>query len=353
MKLKLFVVLLFVAGMISCTNKTKKENFVRSVKVITLKSQPDRIMKTYSGIVKESVEIDLGFSTAGKIERILVKEGEFVRQGEVLARLESKDYALGVEALQIQYDQLYDEVARMKSLYEKKSLSGNDYEKAVAGLKQLNVQLQTSKNKLEYTCLKSPVDGYIRIVNYEESEMVNAGTPVFTIMEDGNKQVNFDIPSSLYTKKDSIIGIYCTGNVNGEKQSELKIRCVSPKADNNQMFKVTADIISGSAQSYVPGMNVNVIVQINDNSNIGGYLLPIQTVFEESGQNFVWTVDDNGIVNRKAVIVDGLSEGGLYIVHGSFRPDDRIVAAGVNSLADGESVNIIDSVSETNVGGLL
>lgn len=67
MKLNLFVVLLFVAGMISCTNKTKKENFVRSVKVITLKSQPDRIMKTYSGIVKESMEIDLGFSTAGKI----------------------------------------------------------------------------------------------------------------------------------------------------------------------------------------------------------------------------------------------------------------------------------------------
>lgn len=81
--------------------------------------------------------------------------------------------------------------------------------------------------------------------------------------------------------------------------------------------------------------------------------MPIQTVFEDSGQNFVWTVNDNGIVNRKAVIVDGLSEGGLYIVHGSFRPDDRIVAAGVNSLADGESVNIIDSVSETNVGGLL
>lgn len=70
----------------------------------------------HSGIVREAHTISLGFKTAGQIDRIFVREGDYVRQGQLLAELDDADYRLGVEALQIQYEQLKDEVERTKQL---------------------------------------------------------------------------------------------------------------------------------------------------------------------------------------------------------------------------------------------
>ena len=63
-----------------------------------------------------------------------------------------------------------DEVARASRLYEKKSMSANDFEKASAGLRQLGVQLQVNKNKLAYTKLYAPADGYVSAVNFSPAE---------------------------------------------------------------------------------------------------------------------------------------------------------------------------------------
>lgn len=351
MKMNRIYAILFVLILISCGDRQQKSEFVRTVKVTAPKIQSERFSKSYSGIIKESKEIDLGFSTAGKIERIFVKEGDFVKAGKLIAKLESEDYALGVEALQIQYDQLAEEISRMKTLYEQKCISENDYEKAIAGFRQLGVQLQTSKNKLEYTYLKSPVDGYIKDLKYAESEMVNAGTPVFTIVADGPKYVEFDIPVSLYNKMDSIDAIYCKDNKG--ILYDLNIASVSPKADSNQMFKITANIMSGSDNSFIPGMNVDIVIQMSYSSDNLALVVPAQSVFEYKGNSYVWKVVDNATVHKEPVNVLGVSEDGLYMVTGILNTDDTIVSAGVNSLSDGDSIRVIDSVSDTNIGGLL
>lgn len=62
------------------------------------------------------------FETAGQIAQINVKEGEYVREGQLIASLDDADYKLGVEALQIQYDQVSDEVSRVRELYKKNIL---------------------------------------------------------------------------------------------------------------------------------------------------------------------------------------------------------------------------------------
>ncbi|HAW07326.1 MAG TPA: efflux RND transporter periplasmic adaptor subunit, partial [Rikenellaceae bacterium] len=84
---------------------------------------------TYPGIVQEMHTINVAFKTAGQLANINVKEGDYIKEGQLIASLDDADYKLGVEALQIQYDQVSDEVSRMRELYKNKSLSANDYEK--------------------------------------------------------------------------------------------------------------------------------------------------------------------------------------------------------------------------------
>lgn len=140
--MKKWMMMVVAAGTLcSCGGALQKDSGIRSVTLIDPVELESNQVITHTGIVREAHSISLGFKTAGQIKRILVEEGDYVQQGTLLAELNDTDYRLGVEALQIQYDQLKDEVERTKQLFGEKSVSANDYEKAIAGLRQLEVQL--------------------------------------------------------------------------------------------------------------------------------------------------------------------------------------------------------------------
>ena len=188
----------------SCAGQSSHRGTTHSV--MTVEPQAFGLQETnrFSGVIKESSEISLGFKTPGQIQQILVKEGDYVRQGQLLATLDAKDYQLGVESAEAQYDQMKKQVERMKKLYDARSLSKNDYEKAVSGLVQLEVQLKSNRNKLEYTRLYSPTNGYVQSVNFEKAEMVNAGTGLFTLLDVNRMEIEVNVPKTIYLNKNNI-----------------------------------------------------------------------------------------------------------------------------------------------------
>ena len=141
----------------ACSNGNDTAQPVRSVYV----TQPVKIsnerVKSYPGIVKAAEEINLGFKTAGQIEKILVKEGDFVHKGQLLAELDSADYRLAVEALQIQYDQLRDEVERTAQLFSRKSKENINYDLWV----QSGFVKVTPGNVLDYDFVKADILGIV------------------------------------------------------------------------------------------------------------------------------------------------------------------------------------------------
>ena len=146
--MKKYLYIALIALCVASCKDAPQASMVKTVKVIKPEALGMVMDKQFSGVVKEAREISVGFKTGGQIARILVKEGDYVRKGQVIAVLDMSDYRLGVEASQIQYDQLKAEVERLKVLAKAKSVSGNDYDKAVAGLRQVGVKLQSDKNQL-------------------------------------------------------------------------------------------------------------------------------------------------------------------------------------------------------------
>ena len=194
--------LLPIAAVISCAGGgNAAEPAVRTVKTMTVSSVDSIKTLTCPGIVQEMHSINVAFKTPGQLVRVNVEEGNYIREGQLIASLDDSDYKLGVEALQIQYDQLSDEVSRLRELYKKKSVSANDYEKAEAGLKQLAVQLQVNKNKLAYTKLYAPVSGYVKSVNFAKSEMVDAGTPIISMLIVSGLEVQEHIASEYFLSR--------------------------------------------------------------------------------------------------------------------------------------------------------
>ena len=353
--MKRLITMVVVIGMLCACGQSSHENStIRSVAL----TEPVRLeashVISHPGIVREAHTISLGFKTAGQIERIHVREGDYVRQGTLLAELDDADYRLGVEALQIQYDQLKDEVGRTKQLFDQKSVSANDYEKAVAGLRQLGVQLQVNKNKLDYTKLYAPTDGYVQAVNFSPAEMVDAGTALFTLLDVSHMEIVADIPVGEYRQRDHFARFY--GKVTGiEEEFPMQLLSITPKADGNQLYQLRLTFAGQPDKRLTAGMNAEISIVVADKGGITGFAVPLCAVFQDTDGNkpCVWVFERDSTVSKRPVVLNGMDAEGRAVITEGLTGEERIVRAGVNVLREGECVRVVEKPSETNVGGLL
>jgi RND family efflux transporter MFP subunit len=346
------VMLMFTA---CADNAEKNEGTIHSV--LTTQPEPigNSISKSYSGIVAESKSISLGFKTSGQILRTLVKEGDYVRAGELVAILDDVDYQLAAKEARIQYDQMLAEHKRIEYLYQSNNISRNDYEKSKAGLERLKVNLDNALNRIKYTKLYAPVSGYVTKLNFEKAEMVNAGTPVIELMDNSSLEVNVDLPLEAYTKRGlfrSFRGITTDG-----KEFALMLLNITPKADNNQLYSMRLAVSAADSKLLTPGMNVEVNILRSDNvesQENESYSLPLHAIFyDKTGSPQVWVLQKDSTVKATAVeIGEPLTNGKIRILSG-LNGGEQIVRAGVNSLQPGEKVKIIEDAKQTNVGSLL
>lgn len=335
---------------VSCTPNETPVNPLHCVLTTTPIANSNLKETKLSGVVNENATVNLGFKTAGQIEKIYVKEGSRVKKGQLLAELDSKDYALGLQSSEAKYKQMTNEIARLEQLYKDNTISGNDYEKAVAGYKQLEVQLLSDRNKVAYTKLYAPEDGVVVNVNFEPAEMVNAGTPVFNIMSSGKMKVEVNLPLNVYQQRDKIASASCV--VDG-KNVALQLISVTPKADDTQLYKALFRIVD-SNKNITAGMNVNVMLSMNNQSakDDSSVMVPLRTVFEEDGKSYVWVIGADSVIAKTNVVIGSVDPQGMVSVKG-LKGGETIVKAGVHSLNDGEKVKPIAEESETNVGGQL
>jgi RND family efflux transporter MFP subunit len=333
-------------------NNNGQTEIVRKVKIEPVQQADSLLVKQYSGIIKEAAEVNLAFRVAGPIQKILVKEGDYVRAGQVVAQMDTRDYEVQLAAAQAQYDQVKAEADRVIELHNRQSVAGNDYDKAVSGLKMVEVQLKNAKNQLNDTKLTSPVSGYIQKINFLENELVDAGMPVASLVNVGHYQVEVEIPVSLYVQRESIISFSALQPAVSEEEFPVDLLSYSKKASNNQLYKVQLRINPASQPKLAPGMDVQVNIVLKSSSGPVA-CVPLNALFNQNGKTYVWVYQSNGTVQKREVETGKLTGDGRIRVSGGLQVNEQVVVAGVNQLNENEKVEPLAPVSETNVGGLL
>ena len=351
-------VCLVLAACSTDKNPKAPEAPVHNVFLVSPVATDGSTSRNFPGIIQETRTISTGFKTPGQITGIFVKEGDHVREGQLLATLDTIDYALGVSQLQIQYDQAVAEHERRKQLYAAGNMSDNDFEKAASGLRQMALQLELNKNKLAYTHLYAPSSGVIVKSNFEKSEMVDAGTPIFELMDDSRLEVLVDLPASEYVNHGKTNHYSGTSGLLGNAPVELNFISLTPKADNNQLYQLKLGVASRDPR-LTSGMNLIVSVSNDasvpaDSVAVTAFEVPLRSVFNNDGVTSVWVFNpSDSTVHATPVTVAGDGAKGTVTVVSGLRHGNEIVSGGVHSLVDGERVKVIEQSSSTNRGGLL
>lgn len=331
--------ILISTTLISCENKTKPDiDIVRNVLLTRVETSGQTRSMDYAGVVEEGKSVNAAFMTGGKLATLNVKEGDRVHKGQLLASLDDTDYQIGVSQLQIQFDQMTAEKKRMDEMYARHNVAPNDYEKFEAGYRQLALQLEMAKNKLGYTKLYSPSNGFISFKYMQPGELVDAGTPIYKVTDDSSLEVAVDLPLGVYLDRNEITKVYgSVPSVSGD--IPLKVNSFTPDADNNQLYHLRLDVPRNYSGQLTTGMNMNVNLEMK-NDVPGETLVPSRAIFDNDGSSFVWVFNPvDSTLSKKQVSVIGPPQGNKSMVTG-LEGSEQIVATGVRQLREGEKVNI-------------
>ncbi|WP_373774842.1 efflux RND transporter periplasmic adaptor subunit [Porphyromonas loveana] len=340
--------------LVSCGGENKRHEEARTVKTIITKDYTTERTTPFPGKVVAAEEAKLAFRIAGPIAKIHAHPGKAVRKGELLASLEARDYEIQLAATEAEYKRIKAEADRIIELHKQKSVSDNDYDKAIYGLQQITAKLNAHRNALADTRLVAPFDGYIQEPLFKAGETVGAGMPVLVITGAGTPEVEINIPASEYLEREHFGSFTCTVNVFPDRVFPLELISIDPMANLNQLYRMRLRFKRDS-NGELPTIGMSAMVNIGySHEGNRGEIIPATALWEKDGKTYVWIVEgkDNYSVHAQEVVVVEMLREGHSVCHGIGR-DKQIVVAGVHALKEGDKVRLLEEKTATNVGGLL
>ncbi len=166
----------------------------------------------------------------GRIEKLLVREGDAVETGTPLFQLDDELQRAAVnenEAYVVNAKQAYQ---RAEVLLQKRVGSEKALDDAKSGLRSAEAKLNSAKTRLERRTRMSPVTGTIQEVYFRGGEMVEPGRPIVSILPPGNVKVRFFVPQAVVPtiRIGDRVGIHCDGCV---KDLVAHVSFISAKAE--------------------------------------------------------------------------------------------------------------------------
>jgi RND family efflux transporter MFP subunit len=353
-KLNLAVALICAALIFSgCSAKESENNeVIRPVKTAAAVVKSSEVMHNFPGIIKANKDSKLAFRVSGTIEELFFDEGEYVKEGEVIARIDDRDYKLQVTAAKARYEEVSAEVERIVELFKRNSVSQSDYEKAVAGRTMAEAKYQSALNQLEDTTLRAPFSGHIQNIYFDDHETISKGIPAVSMVDVSNLKVETDIPSKVYLQKDNFTLFSCTPEEFPQITMPLKLKGIRKKSNLNELYKIVFILENDPSSKLAPGMIVDVKITI-DNLQNKLLTVPANAVFNLDGKSLVWVLDSHNKTTLREVEIGDLNADGSISVFSGLNENEIVVTAGVHSLKENQQVKVIEETSIDNVGGLL
>ena len=283
----------------------------------------------YTSTVQAYVKNNIAPQMAGRITKINVEIGDFVKEGQILAEI---DKAQLLQAqLQLQNQEV--ELQRLKSLYEEGGLSQSDYD---AIQMQYNVLKTQVENLIENTTLRSPINGVVAARNYDVGDMYAMSMPIFTVEQIVPVKLLVGVSETDYSKVKKGDSVVVTADAIPGKTFYGKVNRIYPTVDPATRTFTVEVKIDNNYKTLRPGMFVRATVNFGTNNNV---VIPDVAVVKQqgSGERFVYVLNADNTVTYKKVVL-GRRMGAEYEVLEGLEDGDRIVIGGQIRLKDGVKV---------------
>jgi len=323
----------------SCQQQGAKSSMKAPTRVKTQVVSPSMVdnAQTYVGMVEESEATAVSFTGMGVVKRVLVREGQTVRKGQLLAEMDDTQARNLLSGAEAQMTQANDAMARYKMLHDNGSLPEVQWVEIQSKVAQAQSQLEVAKKNLADCRLIAPVGGVIGKKLIGAGETALPSQAVVSILDISSVKVKVAVPEAE------------VGGINAHTPTSIKVEAINGSYQGGQIEKgVQADAlthtydirinVANSDCKLLPGMVANVRFVSDGSQADGGKMVPVTAVQRKSdGSLFVWTVGKDSTAHRTTVTI-GQPQGNFVSVIDGLNMGDRIATEGYQKLSEGTKV---------------
>lgn len=274
----------------------------------------------------------------GLIAEVLVEEGDMVKAGQVLARLDDEKLRVELQRARVTLNKLEADMNRNKELFERNLISQEAFQNARFDYESQKAGVDLARLDVEFSTVKAPISGVISQRMIKRGNMISANVEMFRITDFDPLLAVVFVPememSKIGKNQLALVGF----DAIPDQSFQAKVARVSPVVDQETgTFKTTVEIRDPSRQ-LKPGMfgRVNIVYDTHRDA----ITVPKASVIAEDSDRFVFLVRND--VAHKIPVRMGYEDQSHVEVDGAISKGDTIVTLGQASLKDSAFVQIVN-----------
>ena len=313
------------------------------VRVYELASRPVEELLVLPGRFEPWVTAHLAAEKSGRVVEVAVDKGTSVTNGQVLLRVDDREWVAMLRQAKIERREAEKELRRLRDLQETGAVSVQDLDAVRTRFDLSEVALDAAEMHVSRCVVKSPTDGIVEARRVEPGEYVKEGTVVFVVIDMRRTKLVVEVAErdiravkaggDVPFRVAAVPGQTFTGRVSfvasmGSRESNsFRTELAVPNPDNRFKAGMIAEV------SLVRRTNPDAIV------------LPLAAVLKRGGDHVVFAVEDGRAV-RRVVQIDTIT-GHEAVLSSGVKAGDRIVVEGHRGLQDGTRVAVAAAADET------
>lgn len=321
---------------------------VRPVKIFTVGAVEAGNARDYPGTVRAAQNAEMAFEVAGRITEFLVKEGQRVAQGDVLAKLDPRDYQAELDKQNAHLRKAQADLQRSRNIFRQDAgaISEDQIESDQRAVGVAKANVAQAQKAVEDTQLVAPFAGLMARKLVEDFQNVKAKEPVLVLQDLSHLEIEVSIPER------DMVGGQTDRSVDEltetvrprvqvsaipDREFPARLKEIATTADlTTRTFQVKLIFEPPGDVTVLPGMTAKVIADAPDR---GGVLIPANAARADAGgKPYVWLLDPAAMtVSRRPVELGSLTGGNVEVVSG-LQDGEEIAISGVRQLQEGMRV---------------
>ncbi|MEE9568120.1 MAG: efflux RND transporter periplasmic adaptor subunit [Candidatus Binatia bacterium] len=339
-----------------------------SVKVAKVRIGDVEEKLSYVGSLMPNASVMVAPKIAGRVEKLFVRVGDLVKEGQIVARLEKDElaedlkeaeaslnvYKATLKGKEAELSNLERKLERSKILFEKDLIAreavdtletqvlsgGAQVELTKAQMAQMRSRLDNARIRLNYTEVISPFAGYVGKRFVDRGALVNPNTPLVSIVDISSVRVDISVVEKDYRKISSGQLADVTADAYPGRRFQGKVARVAPVLNQETRTGGVEIELPNPAGNLKPGMFARAEIVVQRRSGV--LLIPEGAQVRTPKGYGVFKVLNKGSKVRLVSVKTGISHKGWVEIKGSLQPGDRVVTLGSNLLRDGQKVTVIE-----------
>ncbi|KGM57667.1 hemolysin D [Lysobacter arseniciresistens ZS79] len=296
------------------------------------------VAASYSGTapLEAPAESQVVAKTSGVALSVLVEEGDVVRAGQTLVRLDSSRAELQAAQTAAQMHKLQNQFARAQTLAKEQLIAASDYDQIRFDLENARAANRLANLELSYAAVKAPISGVVASVTPKPGNFVQINTPIVRIVDTSTLEAVLNVPERELATMQAGLPVALRVDALPGKTFDGTIDRVSPVVDaGSGTFRVITEFDSGGLLQ--PGMFGRISIDYDRRAN--ATVVPRSALLEAGSDAAVFVVRD-GKAARVPVEL-GYLDGQWAEVRKGVEVGEQVVVAGKAALRDGSAVAVI------------